>query len=238
MGWLLGFGCGLDMMTAGLARLAANPEVKAIILEVDSPGGSVAGLEECVRAIASIRASAPDKPIVAVSSYMCASAAYYIASQADEIVVSPSSITGSIGVISIHQSFARMLEAEGIDPTIIKAGKYKGEGNPYEPLGEEAESAVQSLVNDYYGQFVAAVSAGRKVPKSTVTGGYGEGRVLTASAALAAGMADSAGTVGETVARLQATRARNQVIGKNVRRAELPSVGDIAAAAGAAIGRA
>ena len=160
--------------------LAADPDVAAIVLDVDSPGGSTAGITE---AAARMRPAVEGKPVVAVSNFLCASAAYWIAAQADQIVAAPSSMTGSIGVIAIHESIAAALEAEGVDVTIISAGKFKAEGNPYEELDPEATAELQRVVDEFYAQFVKAVAQGRGVSESDVRSGFGQGRALPATRA-------------------------------------------------------
>ena len=107
------------MWMQDLEALVASDDAKAIVIDVDSPGGSVSGIPEAASRIKALRGI---KPIVAVSNYLNASAAYWLTAQADEVVASPSSMTGSIGVFSIHESIARSLDAEGIDVTLIKAG--------------------------------------------------------------------------------------------------------------------
>ena len=202
-------GTSLQLWMRDLEALVADPDTKAVVLDVDSPGGSVSGIPEAAIRIKALRGS---KPIVAVSNYLNASAAYWLSSQADEVVASPSSMTGSIGVFSIHESIARALDAEGIDVTLIKAGRYKAEGNEFEPLSEEAAGAMQAIVDELYDQFVAAVAGGRGVSTAAVRGGYGEGRVLTASRAREAGLVDRVATVAEAVASLQENKGRNAVM--------------------------
>ena len=201
----------LERWSADLSNLARDQSVKAIVLDVDSPGGSVSGLPEAVSTMRAVRAET-GKPIVAVSATLCASAAYWIASQADEIVASPSSITGSIGVIAVHEAVARALDAEGVDVTLISAGRYKSEGNPFELLGDDARAAFQATVNEFYSEFVSAVAIGRGTQSSAVRSGYGEGRALTATRAVEAGLVDRIGSLAETVDRLQQPRGRNVLL--------------------------
>ena len=189
--------------------LIADGAVKAVVLDIDSPGGSTAGLTE---AADRMRSLAGQKPVVAVSNFLCASAAYFMAVQADQIVAAPSSITGSIGTIAIHENMAALLEAAGVDVTIISAGKYKAEGNPYEPLGDEAADAIQATVDALYGQFVKAVAQGRGATESAVRNGYGQARALTAQMALAENLVDRIESIGAVVARLQSGQARSAVM--------------------------
>jgi signal peptide peptidase SppA len=133
---------------------------------------------------------------------MMASAAYWLASQADEIVSIPSGNVGSIGVFSAHQDLSAALEKEGIKVTLIKAGKFKVEGNPFEPLSDEARAQIQTRVDDAYSQFTKDVARGRGVKPSDVRGGYGEGRALPAKEAKAVGLIDRIATMDEVLGKL------------------------------------
>ena len=140
---------------------------------------------------------------MAVANHLAASAAYWIATAADELVVSPSAEVGSIGVFAAHEDMSAALEKEGVKVSLISEGKYKTEANPYEPLSEEARAAVQSRVSEYYDAFVKAVARNRGVKAADVRGGFGEGRTVGARQAVQLGMADRVATLDETIARLQ-----------------------------------
>lgn len=176
-----------------------DPEIDSLVIDVDSPGGSVEGVPE---AAAEIRAARDRKPITAIANTTAASAAYWIAAQASEIVVTPSGWVGSIGVYSTHEDWSGAYEQMGVQTTLISAGKYKVEGNEFEPLSDEARAHMQSMVDDYYGMFLSDVAKGRNVPVSTVRTGYGEGRMLLAKDAKAAGMVDRIDTFDGTLGRL------------------------------------
>lgn len=175
--------------------------VKAIILDVDSPGGAVSGTDELS---AKIYAARGRKPIVAHVNATAASAAYWIATAADEMVLSPSAEVGSIGVYGVHDDLSAALEKMGVKKTIISAGEFKAEGNPFGPLSEEALAHRQERVNAYHDQFVKAVARNRGVSQSTVREGFGKGRMLMARAAIEAGMANSIASLDETIARFAA----------------------------------
>lgn len=192
-------GTSTERVSALFAQMMADPSVGSIVLRIDSPGGGVYGVAELADQILKARGR---KAIVAVADSMAASAAYWIASAADEIVVTPGGELGSIGVFAAHQDVSRLYDAEGVTMSLISAGKYKTEGNPFEPLSEEARAAMQSRVNDYYGLFVKAVAKGRGVSVDDVRGGFGEGRVIGAHQAVRLGMADRVDTYDATVARL------------------------------------
>jgi signal peptide peptidase SppA len=196
-------GGGADSEKVGRAidKAAADTATKAIILHIDSPGGSVAGTAELAGKVGE---AAARKPVIAQVDSEAASAAYWVASQATEIVSTPGGLVGSIGVVSLHEDISAMLEQEGVKTTLISAGKYKVEGNPFAPLDDEARAHFQSIVDGIYGDFVAAVAAGRGVTAKTVEASYGQGRVLPAKRALAAGMIDRIATFDQTMARFRA----------------------------------
>lgn len=183
-------------------KLANDPGIGAIVLDVDSPGGSVAGVEEMSAQIFAARST--KRPIIAVSNTMMASAAYYIGSAADVIVASSSSVTGSIGVVAVHLDWSKALEAAGVKATVVKAGKNKAEGNPYEPLNDEARMEWQRIIDGYYAQFVGAVARNRGITAGRVERDFGQGRTMMAAQALEAGMVDRIDTLDNTLARLAA----------------------------------
>lgn len=202
---LLFGGAGLSSFQSDLRAAVADDSVSAIVIDVDSPGGLVDHIPETA---AQIRAARAAKPVVAVANTQADSAAYWLASQADEISVTPSGEVGSIGVYRLHRDTSEAHAMRGIAPTLISAGKYKVEGNPYEPLADDARAAMQDEVDDYYGMFVGDVARGRDVSSSDVTGGYGEGRALHARQAVKAGLADRVETLGDAVRRIVHPRGR------------------------------
>lgn len=170
----------------------SDDSIGAIVLQVDSPGGVVFGIRELSDKIYNARGQG--KRIIGVADGYAASAAYDIISAAEEVVASPSSLTGSIGVYRMHIDVSKFEENEGIKTTLVSAGKYKVEGNPFEPLGDDAAAAWQSEVDGYYSDFVNSVARNRGVSASAVRSGYGEGRVLRAAEAVKEGLADRVGT--------------------------------------------
>jgi len=192
-------GASVSSIAGQLKRAVADPNVTAIVMPIDSPGGSVYGLMELAQQIRTARAS---KPVITVADPMAASAAYYIGAQGTEFSITPSGETGSIGVFMMHVDLSKALEDEGIKVTFISQGKYKVEGSPYEPLTDEAEAAMQATVDFYYDQFVADVAKGRGVSVKDVRSGFGQGRMLVAPDALKAGMVDRIGTFSDTLDRV------------------------------------
>lgn len=197
---LLGIGGGgLQGFRTSFREALSDESVSSVLLVVDSPGGLIDLVPETA---AEIRGARGTKPIVAIANTDAASAAYWIASQADELVVTPSGQVGSIGVFVRHEDFSRMDEMMGVKTTLIRAGKFKAEANPFEPLNDAAKGHLQETVDDLYGMFVADVAAGRGVKAADVKGGYGEGRMVLAKDAVAEGMADREATFEETVASM------------------------------------
>ena len=192
-------GTSTEKFAAELDALVNNPQVSAIVLDVDSEGGSTFGIPE---AAAKIRAAREVKPIYAVANGIMASAAYWLSAQTTEVIASPSAFVGSIGVFGVHTDLTGAEEKAGIKRTVISAGKYKTEG--VGALGDDARSAMQATVDEMYAMFVADVAKGRGVTPAAVRGGYGEGRALLAKDALGAGMIDRVATLEQVVAELTA----------------------------------
>lgn len=151
------------------------------------------------------------KQIVAQVNYTAASAAYYIAAQAHEIVTTPSGMVGAIGTIARHLDQSRALDAEGLTYTIVTSDNapFKAEGNPFEPLSDDARGEIQRVVNHYGRMFVGDVAKGRGITAAKVAADFGQGRMLLPDEAAQAGMVDGIATLGQTVARLaKAARSR------------------------------
>jgi signal peptide peptidase SppA len=183
----------------------ADPAVGSVLFDVDSPGGTVPGVPELAAEIRAARGQG--KPVVAVANGLAASAAYYLASAADELVVTPSGEVGSIGVFAVHEDRSGLYAATGVTHSLISAGRFKTEGNPYQPLGEDARAAIQAKVDDFYGMFTRAVARHRNATVEAVRGGFGEGRTVLARKAVELGMADRVDTFDATLARLASSAA-------------------------------
>jgi len=201
-------------------RAINDPGVGAVVLDNDTPGGSVYYTAELSQMIFDARGT---KPIVSVANSLSASAGYWIGSSADEFVVTPGGEAGSIGVISQHVDMSKAMDSDGIDITLISAGRFKTEGNPFEVLGDAAKNALQSRVNEYYDMFISAIAGNRTVSDESVRTGFGEGRVVGADEAVKIGMADSIDTIESVIARLS-TRD-GQKAASNTRRLALAELG-------------
>jgi signal peptide peptidase SppA len=202
--WL---GTSTDRLSAQVLAAVADKGVQAIVLDVDSPGGEVYGVPE---AAAVIREARAEKPVVAVANAMAASAAYWLGSQASELLVTPSGEAGSIGVYTMHIDVSKALETAGLKVRLVSAGRYKVEGNPFEPLSDEAAAAIQADVDRYYEMFVRDVAKGRRVSVDAVRGDFGQGRLVGAKAAVTERMADGVGTLADGILRAGALAAERR----------------------------
>jgi signal peptide peptidase SppA len=197
-----GYGASIPGMTdlrASIDAAARNPDIGAIVLDMDTPGGTVTGTAETA---ASVRAAAAVKPVVAVANGLAASAGYWIAAGATEIVMAPNAEVGSIGVVMPHQSMARMYDRMGIDTTLISTAPYKAEGSPYAPLTEEARAALTARAQTAHDAFVADVATGRRTTPAAVEETFGRGRMVGVADAIRSGMADRTATLDAVVAGL------------------------------------
>lgn len=221
-------GTSTEKLMQQIRQAAADPNVRAIVLDVDSPGGGTDGVDELATVIYNAR---KQKKITAVSNCLCASAAYYLASQASEMVVSPSSLTGSIGVYSVHEDDSQMLENEGIKLTLVKFGENKAETSNVQPLSDDARAHMQEMVDTFGTAFEKAVARGRGVKQDDVHNKFGQGRVFDAKRAVKLGMADRVGTLddvleGYGVSRNGGSQASTQASAKPGMRADDGGGGD------------
>ncbi|PMS19190.1 peptidase S49 [Trinickia dabaoshanensis] len=207
-GEALGF-VSLWRFTQAFRAALADDSVGGILLDIDSPGGSVYGVAEVAEEICRARER---KPIFAIANSLAAAGAYWLASAASEVYVTSGGEVGSIGIVAAHQNLSRSLERAGISTTLIKAGNYKTESSPFAPLNADARQHIQSRVNEYHRMFVDAVAKHRGVTASMVHQGYGQGRVLDAQTAKHEGMVDGVTTLDEVVRRLAQRIGRDKTI--------------------------
>lgn len=189
-------GTSIESVRGQLRAALADPDVRGIILDIDSPGGGVAGVTELAE---EIRAARDVKPLVAIADTMAASAAFWLGSQASQLLVTRSGQVGSIGIYGVHMDISRALEADGVTATVISAGEHKVDESEYAPLTDEARASIQTRTDAFYAQFVGDVAKGRGVSVAKVEADFGQGGVLLAEAALAAGMVDGIGTIDTAV---------------------------------------
>lgn len=214
--------------TTAFRAAEKDTNASAIVLDIDSPGGRVDLVHEAADMV--WKARKPGRPIVAVANATMCSAAYWIGSQADQLVCTPSGEVGSIGVYTVHQDVSEFMAAAGVRMTYIHEGARKVEGNPFEPLSPEARAYLQESVRDTYDNFVAAVARGRRVKEDVVRADpetakahFGGGRSYSAKRAVALKMADSIESLDEVIARLQ-RGAGSGPFGQSARSASMVTV--------------
>ena len=150
-----------DWIGEALREAFAAPQARAVVLHLDSPGGSPVQAQRVHAEIARLRAAHPDKPVYAVAGDLCTSAAYYIAAAADEIYAGEASIVGSIGVVAGGFGFVEALRKLGIERRLTAAGERKAMLDPFLPEDPGDRAHLQALVDELHGQFAAAVKRGR-----------------------------------------------------------------------------
>ncbi|MBC7433520.1 MAG: signal peptide peptidase SppA [Rubritepida sp.] len=195
-------------------QLATNDAVRAVIVAIDSPGGSVAGGEAIHAALTRVAAA---RPVVATMGATAASAGYMVALPAARIFAREGTLTGSIGVILQTFEASDLLARLGVRPETIASGPLKDQPSPFRPLTEEGRAALNLVVQDMYGQFVRMVAAGRRMSEDAVRA-VADGRVLSGARARDAGLVDAMG--GEREARAWLAEARDVPLTLPVRAVE------------------
>ena len=195
------WGSNYNGITKAVTDAAADPDVSHIVLAVDSPGGEVGG---CIEAASAIAAAAKQKPVTAMVDGMAASAAYWLTSQANSIVVTPSGSVGSVGIKTMHIDVSGALEQAGIKVTELQAGDHKTEWSRYKPLAPEAAAEVQQKMDTTHQQFITAVTQGRggRASRDIRIARFGEGRMFSAQQAIGNGLADKIQSAREFYASL------------------------------------
>lgn len=184
------------------AAAMADPKVRGLLLNIDSPGGGIDGTAELAGMIHAARGA---KPIIAFSDGMMASAAYWIGSAADAVYISGDTAqVGSIGVVASHMDISEAEKMMGIKTTEIVAGKYKRLASRHAPLSKEGKQTIQEMVDHVYSAFVADVARQRDVSEEQVLEQMADGRVFLGRQAVSAGLVDGVSTMEELVGKLSA----------------------------------
>ena len=204
--WWFG-GSASDDIALTAKILGESDQIDNVVINMDSPGGSVNGVALAAEAVRELRSN---KNVITVANDLMASAGYWIGSAADQILINPSSIVGSIGVFAQIVNYARLLEELKIDVEIIRAGKFKATPNSVEPLTDEGRAIVQRGVNYHYGQFIQAISLNRNISMSEAKD-KANGLVHEGQDAIEAGLADGEGTLANTVEQLEESSKRKSV---------------------------
>lgn len=200
-----------------IKKYKEDDRIKAVVININSPGGAVGPSQEIYAAIKAFRAETK-KPVICSSSGLLASGAYYAAVGCDKIVVSSGSLVGSIGVIMEFANLEKLYDWAKVTRYSITTGKYKDSGAEYRQMRPDERALFQDLINDVYGQFVQAVADGRNLKVDFVKQ-YADGRVMTGSQAVKLGFADAEGTLEDAV-KLAAETAK---LGKDYKLYEAPT---------------
>ena len=172
-----------------------DPSVKAIVLRIDTPGGSVAPVQEIFTELEKI-----EKPIVASMGGSAASGGYYIACAADTIVANPGTLTGSIGVIMQFTRMKGLYDKVGLEHQVVKSGQFKDIGSPFRELTEQERAVLQATVDDVYNQFVDAIftARGNLLTRAEVLE-LADGRIFSGKQALESKLIDRLGNLPDAI---------------------------------------
>jgi signal peptide peptidase SppA len=178
---------------AQMLRTAADDEsVREIIVDFDSPGGAVSGIDVSVEAM---RYAASKKPVTVVTEGLLASAAYWIGAQATRIVAAPTAGVGSISIIAEHHDITEAQKQLGVKTTVLTTGKWKALGHPTEPLTDEGKDKLMSELLEVHDLFVADIAQGRGVAADSAQNRWADGSVWIGQRALESGLVDEIGTL-------------------------------------------
>jgi protease-4 len=176
-------------------EFADSKDIRAVVLRIDTPGGSVAPSQEIYQAVRELRKK---KKVVVSMGSVAASGGYLIAVAADRIVANPGTITGSISAVMHHANLEELLKKVGVRSSVIKSGKFKDIGSPVREMTKEEQSLIQGIVDDIYDQFVRIVSENRKIPLSKIVR-LADGRIFTGRQAKELGLIDDLGGLQDAV---------------------------------------
>ena len=197
-GGLLESYTGSDEVVAQLREATEDPQIRAVVLRINSPGGTAPAAQEISAGVERLRRAG--KPVVASLADMAASGGYWIAAQCDAIISNPATLTGSIGVLMEVVNLQELYDMLGMEFETIKSGPYKDLGSANRPLEEEERAILQSLVDDIYEQFIEAVVRGRNMDYDEVLA-LADGSVVTGRQAEALGLVDGQGDLEDAINR-------------------------------------
>ena len=180
-----------------LQKAEEDDNVKALIVRINSPGGTITASDLIYREIDTFK-TRRKIPVIAVTMDVAASGGYYAALAADTIVALPTSVTGSIGVIMLTVNAKGLMEKIGVAPLAIKSGEMKDAGSPFRSLTAEERAVFQSVIDEMYSRFVTLIARSRKIPEERVRT-FADGRIYTAEQAKALGLVDEIGYMDDVV---------------------------------------
>jgi len=205
-----------------LGQAADDASVRAVVLEVNSPGGGVTASDEMHQSILDFKKNT-GKPVVVSMGDTAASGGYYISTAADEIVANETTLTGSLGVIFQLNNFEELADKYGYKQVVIKSGEFKDIGNAFRQITPEEREIFQSLVDESYAKFVGVISSGRGIPEDRVRE-IADGRIYSGQRAKELGLVDSFGGLDEASA--EARKLANVGQATVVRYVQTPSFTD------------
>lgn len=192
---------GYGEIRQALVEAATDPEIGAILLDINSGGGAVNGVTDTADLIRNIDTNV--KPVHTYSDGMMASAAYWTGSSARRMDIGKVAEAGSIGVITVHQEMTKMMERIGITPTVMRAGEFKALGHPMEALTDKAKATIQGQLDQMYRMFVGHVADRRGMSYEATDAQMAQGRVFIGDRAVAAGLVDGVSNFDAVITRIQ-----------------------------------
>jgi protease-4 len=178
-----------------IKRFRDDDTVKAIVLRIDSPGGSVGPSQEIFR---EVRKTVEKKKVIASMGSVAASGGYYVAAGADGIIANPGTITGSIGVMMGFTNFQKILEKAGLVSVVVKSCEYKDIGSPTREMTEKEADILQNVADRIHNQFIDAIASGRNMDKDKVAS-FANGRIFSGEEAKELGLVDRLGNLEDAV---------------------------------------
>ena len=185
-----------------LKKAEDDDQVRAVVLRINSPGGTVTASDVLYHEVTSFKARRK-VPVVASILDVGASGGYYVALAADRIVAHPTTVTGSIGVLMLTVNASGLLEKIGVSASYVKSGDFKDMGSPFRGIRPEERALFQDLIDRFYGRFVELVARSRKMDEARVRS-FADGRIYTAGEALSLGLIDQIGYLEEAIAAAKA----------------------------------
>lgn len=185
-----------------LKKAEDDDQVRAVVLRINSPGGTVTASDILYHEVMSFKARRK-VPVVASILDVGASGGYYVALAADRIVAHPTTVTGSIGVLMLTVNASGLLEKIGVSASYVKSGEFKDMGSPFRGIRPEERALFQDLIDRFYGRFVELVARSRKMDEARVRA-FADGRIYTAGEALSLGLIDQIGYLEEAIAGARA----------------------------------
>lgn len=180
-----------------LEKAGKDRRIKAIVLRLNSPGGTVSASDIMHHEIVAFKKE-HNLPVVACLMGLAASGGYYVAQAADAIVAHPTGITGSIGVVAMKFNVKGLMDKLGVGSDVVKSGEYKDFWSPFKPAGPQEKQMMQAIIDDFYGRFVTVVAKGRKLPEREVKR-VADGRIYTAPQAKDLGLVDRLGYLDDAI---------------------------------------